>query len=143
MRAVAVPAGDLLPKVCEYLTAKIGIPVEMPFSQGFIILNSAQEMIGAVVVNNYRGFDCTVAAAVETPMAWSMSVRRALAQYVFGQLGCTRATAVCKIRNSKARKALEAGGFELEGKLRLGYDGAKDALIYGLLASDCAYFSGE
>lgn len=139
----AIPAGELLPQVCEYVSEKTQMRVEPILTQGFIIATGSGDMVGAVLISMYRGFDCHVSAAVETPLAWSIPVRRVLANYVFGQLGCVRATAITKKRNVRARRALEAAGFHLEGNLRLGYDGSKDALVYGLLASDCVYFQGS
>ncbi|TXH44515.1 MAG: N-acetyltransferase [Desulfurellales bacterium] len=136
----AIPAGNLLPMVCEYVTERAGMYMDPTMAQALIISKDNGDMVGAVIINTYRGFDCHISAVVETPLAWRMGVRLAIAQYVFGQLGCKRATAITRIRNTKARRALEAAGFSLEGKLRLGYDGKKDALVYGILASECAYF---
>jgi RimJ/RimL family protein N-acetyltransferase len=73
-------------------------------------------------------------------MAWRPHVCRAVFEYIFGQLGCIRCTAITRKNNSKAREFLEALNFQLEGRARKGYDGERDALIYGLLAEECRFF---
>jgi hypothetical protein len=103
------------------------------------ILDDSNEFCGGVVFSEYRDYDCQLSCAAETPLAWKPSVLRAVFDYVFNQLTCVRCTALTKKSNRRARAFLEGLGFELEGRIRRGYDGVKDALIYGLLREDCVY----
>lgn len=141
----AVPAGDKLAMLCEYMREKVGV-VFNPFTcQGFAVLSDTQEFVGAVIISNVRysgnkAIDCEISCAAETPMAWQHHVCRAVFHYIFGQLGCVRCTSITKKNNTKARGFLEALNFTLEGNVRKGYDGEKDALLYGLLAEDCRFF---
>jgi len=137
----AIPAGKHIGLACKYISEKTGIEVDPAFTQGLIVVDSSGNFAGAFLINMYRGFDCYVSCASETPMAWRPHVRRAIADYVFGQLGCVRATAVVRKNNRTVRKVLEHLGFVQEGRLRRGYDGVKDALIYGILAGDCDDFT--
>lgn len=143
----AVPAGDKLAMICEYMREKIGVTFNPFQCQGFAILSDTQEFVGAVIVSNItysgvRAINCEISCASETSMAWKPHVCKAVFQYVFGQLGCVRCTSITRKNNTKARSFLEALNFVLEGNIRKGYDGEKDALIYGLLAEDCQFFGG-
>lgn len=144
---IAVPAGNNLPMVCQYVTEKIGVPFNPATCQGFAILSDEGRFTGAVLVSNFRehegrAVDCELSCASETGVAWRPSVLTAVFEYVFGQLKCARCTAITRKNNVKARRFLEALNFQLEGNIRLGYDGQKDALVYGLLAGECQFFGG-
>lgn len=143
----AVPAGDKLPMICQYMFEKIGSTFAPHLCQGFAILSDTGDFMGAVVVSNvrtdgFRNIDCEISCASENSMVWRPHVIRAVFQYVFGQLGCVRCTSITKKNNNKARAFLEALNFVLEGNVRKGYDGQKDALIYGLLAEECQFYGG-
>lgn len=143
----AVPAGDNLPMVCQYMFEKIGSTFVPSLCQGFAILSDTGAFVGAVIVSNtrsdgFKAFDCEMSCASETSVAWQPHVLRAVFQYVFGQLGLTRVTAITRKNNTKGRAFLEALNFTLEGNVRKGYDGQKDALIYGLLAEECQFYGG-
>lgn len=143
----AVPAGDKLAMICQYMYEKIGVAFNPSQCQGFAVLNDDGSFVGAVLVSNvqYNGsaaINCEISCASETSMAWKPHVCRAVFQYVFGQLGCVRCTSITKKNNTKARAFLEALKFQLEGNIRKGYDGEKDALVYGLLREECQFFGG-
>lgn len=143
----AVPAGDKLALVCQYMNEKTGAEFNQFQCQGFAILTDTGGFAGAVLVSNItytgaRAVNCEISCASETAMAWKPSVCRAVFEYVFGQLGCVRCTSITKKNNMKARAFLTSLNFVLEGNVRRGYDGEKDALIYGLLAEDCEFFGG-
>lgn len=143
----AIPAGDKLGMVCEYLRQKCGARLNPAMSAGFAILNDSDEFVAAVVVSNLRYYegraiDCEITCATESSMAWRPHVCTAIFTYIFGQLGCARCTSITRKNNTRSRAFLEALNFCLEGNVRKGYDGEKDALVYGLLREECAYFSG-
>jgi RimJ/RimL family protein N-acetyltransferase len=143
----AVPAGDKLAMICQYMYEKIGVGFDPRQCNGFAILSDDNTFIGAVLVSNVRysgvsAIDCEISCASENSMAWRPEVCRAVFGYVFGQLGCVRCTSITRKNNTKARAFLEALNFVLEGNIRQGYDGEKDALVYGLLSSECRFFGG-
>lgn len=144
---IAVPAGDKLHMICAYMAQKTGALIDPATSQGFAVLSDTGKFVAAVTVSSLRyhngiPIDCEISCATETSMAWRPHVCRAIFNYVFGQLGCKRCTSITKKNNTKSRAFLEALNFQLEGNVRKGYDGAKDALIYGLLAEECQFFGG-
>lgn len=142
MTAYCLPAGRNTELVGMYVADKTGMKLDPGMFQAFAVFNKLDEFIGGVVITNFREYDCEISCASETSMAWSEGVMRAVFQYMFVQLGCVRCTSITKKGNRKARNFLEALGFVLEGNLRRAYDGKQDALIYGLLASECRYLDG-
>jgi len=134
-----IPAGENLELVGKYVGEKCEATFTPGMYQGFVVLNDDGVFNAAIVVSDFRTHDCQLSCASESKFTWRPHVLKAIFEYVFNQLGCVRCTAISKITNKKARAFLEGMGFQLEGKLRLGYDGKKDALIYGLLASECKY----
>lgn len=135
-----VPAGELSSLVVAYVSEQVGAEVD-DNGIALAILSDQDEFVGGIVLTNFSGFDIQFQLASETPMAWQDNVIRYVFDYVFNQLGCVRCTGVTKKGNRKARAFLEGLGFQLEGNVRLGYDGIKDALVYGLLASECKYLA--
>ena len=142
MSAYCVPAGENTQLVGQYVTDKTGMVLQPGMFQAFAVFNALDEFIGGVVITNFREYDCEISCASETSMAWADGVMRAVFAYIFVQLKCVRCTSITKKGNRKARNFLEALGFVLEGNLRRAYDGQQDALIYGLLASECRYLDG-
>lgn len=93
-------------------------------------------LIAGVVYNNYRDYDVQMTIASIAPHWATRRTLHSFFHYPFMQLGCARATASTAKNNHKARAMLERLGFVHEGKLRRGYDGRKDAMIYGLLREE-------
>lgn len=136
---IALPAGHLTDMVGKYLTEKTGMMVVPGEYQAFMVVNDNRDFVAGVVISNFRKTDVEISCASETPLAWRPQVCRAIFKYVFDELGCVRCTSITVKGNKKARGFLESLGFQLEGNIRLGYDGRRDALIYGLLRSECRF----
>lgn len=141
---IAIPAADKTAMVGRYIMEKVpGLRLAEGSYSGLAFVNENKDFIGGAVLSNFRagdfGNDCEISCASESPMAFRPHVMRAVFGYVFGQLQCVRLTAITTKRNVRTRRFLEALGFRLEGCVRRAYDGKRDALIYGLLASDCRY----
>jgi RimJ/RimL family protein N-acetyltransferase len=136
---IVVPAGDKTELVGAYVGEKAGVAFTPGMYQAMAVLNDAGEFVAGVVISDFRGHDCQISCATETSAAWRDNVMRAVFHYIFVQLGCVRCTSITRKNNKRARGFLEGLGFKLEGTIRLGYDGVKDALIYGYLASECQY----
>lgn len=91
-------------------------------------------LIGAIIFNNYTRSSIELSVAGET-RAFTPRVVRWCFRYVFGQLGCVRATLRTAKRNRPVRDLILRLGFRPEGKLRR-YYGTDDAMIYGLLREE-------
>lgn len=136
-----------LPLLCHYLEDKIGIAFNPHEVQGFAVMSDKDEFVAGVVISNVRytgdkAIDCEISCATESSIAWKPEVCKAIFGYIFGQIGVVRCTSIVRKNNTKSRNFLEALNFQLEGNVRKGYDGQKDALIYGLLAEDCQFYGG-
>lgn len=139
MRAEYV-TGQRAELVAAFMTETTGAENFAPgMYTAFAVLNDSNEFVAGVIVSNFRGTDCEISCASYTPAAWRPNVCKAVFGYIFDQLKCVRCTSITTKRNVKARRFLEHFNFALEGNLRRGYDGKRDALIYGLLADDCAF----
>lgn len=139
----AMPAGALTEMVGQYVMEKTGMTLQPGMYQAFAIVNDNQDFVAGMVISNFRGTDCEISCASESGAAWRPHVCKAVFKYIFEQLGCVRCTSITTKRNKRAREFLEALGFQLEGNLRQGYDGKIDALIYGLLASECRFLADD
>jgi RimJ/RimL family protein N-acetyltransferase len=138
---IAAPAGEYTEIVAQYVMEKTGMSLQPGSYQAMMVISDKDDFVAGIVISNFRGTDCEISCATETSAAWRPSVLRAIFSYIFNQLNCVRCTSITTKQNKAARTFLEGLGFVLEGNLRLGYDGFKDALIYGLLAKECRYLS--
>jgi hypothetical protein len=138
---IAVPANDNTKLVGLYVGEKCGCSFDDGMYQALAILNDKGEFCAGVVISEFRGHDCQISCATETSVAWRDTVVTAVFDYIFNQLGCVRCTSITKKGNRRTRAFLEGLGFKLEGRVRRGFDGTQDALLYGLLAEECRYIS--
>lgn len=138
---IAIPAGALTEMVGKYVAEKTGMELEAGRYQSFAIMNDQRDFVAGVVITNFRKTDCEISCVSEMAAGavWRPTVCRAIFKYVFDQLGCVRCTSITVKGNRKARAFLESLGFQLEGNVRLGYDGRRDALIYGMLRAECRF----
>ena len=96
-------------------------------------------LIAGAVFNNWRGHDIEVSFASADPRWARRGMVRTLFAYPFAQLGCARLSSLTAHGNARARKLLTGLGFTHEGVLRRGFDGAEDALIFGMLREECRW----
>lgn len=97
------------------------------------------EIVAGVVYDRFSGHDLMMSIASTKPTWATRSTLRTLFKYPFDQLGCERVTALVARKNKCARRMLERLGFVLEGVARKGYDGRQDAMIYGMLKTECKW----
>lgn len=109
------------------------------------IADAAGDLLAGVVFNNYRpdipNIEATIATT--TPRWCNRGVLRAIFSIPFQQYGCTRITAVVENKNQPARAFLCRLGFHEEGLMRQGFRGGGDAVIYGMLRSECRWLAKE
>lgn len=98
------------------------------------------KLIGGVVYYNWRQRtgDIMVAFAFDSPRWASREVMGSVCAFPFIQLGCQRATAICKKKNTRSRKFVEWLGFKYEGNARRAF-GDDDAILYGMLRQECRW----
>lgn len=146
---IAALAGKHTEMVGAYVMEKIpGLVLKPDMYIAFMIVNDQMDFVGGVVFTNYRETDgkptdVEISCAAETPIAFKDDVCKAVFKYVFETAGCVRCTSITVKGNKKARDFLQGLGFQLEGNIRSGYDGRRDALIYGLLRSECRFLTDD
>lgn len=145
----AIQAGVHTAHVGTYCMEKIpGLLLTPGMFSAMMVVSDDNDFMAGVVFTNFRTTDgkptdIEISCASETPAAWRPEVVQEVFKYVFEFVGCVRCTSITTKSNKKARGFLEGLGFQLEGNVRLGYDGTRDALIYGLLRSECRFLAGE
>lgn len=102
-------------------------------------LGQGDELIGGVIFNNYTGFDVHVSIACRDHTWCTRKILTRLFQIVFHVWRCARLTAITGKKNKRTRRLLHGLGFKHEGVKRRGLDGKQDAMIYGMLYSECKW----
>ena len=106
------------------------------------------QLCGGVVFHSLRTchgkpLDIEMSAAFDDPRWCLPATLRKLFAYPFIQLGCIRMTTITGRKNKRARRIDVGLGFQLEGVARKAIDGKEDAMIYGMLRSDCRFIPKE
>lgn len=89
------------------------------------------EVIGAVVFNNYERTDVHVTVAGS---GWTRGFLRVVGKYVFGTLGCLRATIVTE--QDKVIDLAQRLGGQTEGTLRNHFGPGRHGIVVGILRED-------
>ena len=118
-----------------YVEATIGIT--LPEYATFIGDYRDGLVHSAAAFVNWCGHDVEVHLA--SAGALSRAFLRRMGQYVFSELGCTRAS--CRVAaDNPWRDVLTRMGWQQEGRLRRGYDGVSiDMLVFGILKEEYRY----
>lgn len=101
-------------------------------------LSGGPDLIGGVVYQNWRGTDIEILGAGR-PGWLTRTHLLAIFTYPFIQLGCNRVTAIVDKRNKHARQFVERLGFKYEGCCREAMPGGANAIIYGMLKTECRW----
>lgn len=86
-----------------------------------------------------RGADMSVIIAATDARWCTRPVLRALFTYAFETARVTRLTCIIREGNERSIKLCAGLGFTKEGVIRRGYDGKSNALVYGMLRSQCKW----
>lgn len=96
-----------------------------------------------VIYNWYRemkfGNELRVIIVSDDPSWCLPGVLRGLFRYPFEIANCERLVAVIKDGNKRSLKLCTGLGFKKEGVLRKGYDGKTNAILLGMLKSECKW----
>lgn len=106
------------------------------------IVRDGRPIVGAIF-NNYQekehGNSIHI-SVVSSGAPWATKdVLKLAFAYAFDQLECVRITAAIKEGNEPAIRLAKRLGFRKEGVIRKEYDGKSNAIIFGLLRSECRW----
>ena len=138
-----LPQADVL----EYVGSRIGLSLDdwQPAFGAGVLRDGT--LVGGVVYNNYhvlsKGSWCEVSAATDDPACLTRGLLRAVFEYPFVQLGCSRIRAECAATNARCVSLLKRVGFRLEGTARRAYDGEADSLTFSMLPDECRWMKGS
>lgn len=98
------------------------------------------ELAGVLACEFKNGFDVHFSCAIADQQCMS----RRLLQVIFKTLftKAVRITALVSPFNERAIRQMHRLGFVYEGFVRLGVEGTRDALLFGMLRSDCRFLPG-
>lgn len=97
-------------------------------------------LMGVAVFELKTWFDAYFSIAIVDPRCASRRVLRVMFDTVFRQ--AVRVTAEVDPGNEHALRQVRRMGFVYEGFKRLGVEGRRDALMFGMLREDCRYLPG-
>lgn len=104
------------------------------------------ELRGAAVFHGWqkkaRSVSVSWAAVGKKPWL-SRGVLEYLCRHAFKTLGCVRINAMVDVENRRSISILHRLGFQREGRIRLGWDGERDLLIFGMLRDECRWYPVE
>lgn len=119
-----------------WVEARMGIKLIPPYTS-FGLLGSDGLLAGAMIFNAFNEGNAEV--SIYAPRAVSRGSLRAAASYLFETNGCNRVTARTRASSLRVRRFIEKVGFQQEGVLRAYYQDGEDAILYGLLRSECRW----
>lgn len=125
--------------IAEWAAKQIGVTFAEPFLS-FGVYDGRGVLIGAVVFNNYDGFNVDLSGAGEG--AFTPSVVRAISKYVFDDLGCCRVTLKTRRSNRTVRKLL-GKHFRYESTKRWGFGVGDDALVFRMCRDECSWLGAN
>lgn len=116
-------------EVARFVSESIGVSFVPPFTT--MGIEKDGEIVGGVLFNVFEGSDVHVSIAGH---GWSRGFCVAVGQYVFGQLGYERMTAVTEI--PKIVKIAERLGGKVDGLMRNHFGKGRDAFVVGILKEE-------
>ena len=102
--------------------------------------DDAGQIAGIFAIEFPFWFEGRVTILVLDPRCMSRRVLRAIFTAAFAQ--ARRLTAEVEPDNRRALRQVQRMGFVYEGYRRLGLEGVRDTMMYGMLRDDCRYLPG-
>jgi hypothetical protein len=102
--------------------------------------NDLGHITGIFAIEFPHWFEGKVTIMVLDPRCMSRRVLRAIFTAAFSK--ARRLTAEVEPDNRRALRQVQRLGFVYEGYRRLGLEGTRDTLVYGMLKADCKYLPG-
>ena len=123
-----------------WLEDRMGVRLVPPYTS-FGMIGPDGLLAGAMIFNGFNEGNAEV--SIYAPRAVSRGSLRAAASYVFETNGCNRLTARTRASSLSVRRFIDKVGFQQEGVLRAYYQDGEDAILYGLLRSECRWLSHQ
>ena len=96
-------------------------------------------LIGGIGLCFENAWDAQLSIHIDRPGCLTRGILKQLFGICFNEFNLVRLTCHIRKSNKPARKFVERLGFRLEGVKRRGFDGKRDAVIYGQLRSECRW----
>jgi RimJ/RimL family protein N-acetyltransferase len=122
--------------VARWMGAQMGIHIIPPYT-AFGVVSADGLLTGGVLFNNQSEAD--IELSIVAPKRLTRGLCRVIANYAFEQAGCTRMTARTRASSLQVRRVIEKVGFRQEGVLRGYYRDGEDAILFGMLRSECRW----
>ncbi|HLO79218.1 MAG TPA: GNAT family protein [Magnetospirillum sp.] len=122
--------------VADWMAAQTGVSFDPPYT-AFATIGADGQIAGAVLFNHLHERDVEV--SLVAPRRMSRGLLRAAAAYAFDTLGCKRLTARTRASSLRVRRVIEKTGFRQEGVLRSYYQDGDDAILFGMLKTECRW----
>jgi RimJ/RimL family protein N-acetyltransferase len=122
--------------VAGWMAAQTGQSITPPYTS-FAMISPDGQISGAVLFNDLQ--EASVEVSIVAPRAVSRALLRLAAQHAFGELQCNRVTARTRASSLTVRRFIEKAGFRQEGVLRSYYQDGDDAILFGMLKSECRW----
>lgn len=133
----------LSPDANAFLSAQTGVDYSAQDMRHWFCAtayNDADEIVAALACEPKTWFDWHFNCAVADPRAMSRRLLKTIFKTLFRH--AVRVTAEIDPMNEQAVRSARRMGFVYEGFKRLGIEGNRDALLFGMLAQDCRYLPG-
>lgn len=120
----------------------VAMHIGEPFGENDIAIGveEAGELIAGVVYNMYSKASISMHVAAVPGKRWTTKeFMYAFFAYPFLQLNCNRVTGLVRTSNEQARRFDEHVGFIQEGVIRQAFEDGEDAILYGMLKSECKW----
>jgi RimJ/RimL family protein N-acetyltransferase len=96
-------------------------------------------LIGAVGLSWLNPWDAELSIHLDKPTCLSRAILKELFSHCFDTLKAVRLTCHVRKSNKRARRFVERLGWKNEGCKRKGFDGKRDAIVYGLVKNECRW----
>lgn len=105
-----------------------------------VATNDHGAVVGALVCEFKESFNVHFTTAIADPRCMSKKLLRVIFSTLFKR--AVRITALVEPGNEHAVRQVRRMGFSYEGFIRLGIEGTRDALMFGMLRQDCPFLPG-
>ena len=118
-------------------------PDELLEGFSFAILHN-NKLVGGVIFSDYHTDDSAWISIYTTDKHWCTSIcLKQIFGIAFNVLNCRRINALIRSDNHASISLATRCGFVLEGKMRKYFSTGQDALVLGMLASECKYLNNK
>lgn len=107
-----------------------------------LVDESENELLAVVVFDDFTEHNCMMHIASTTPRWGQASFIKACFRYAFLQCGLERVTFLTRADNGEVIELVQRLGAKEEGRMRR-YFGDCDALLWGILWSECKWLKGK